>query len=326
MDVLSEVLCVVKLEGATFYNAEFSAPLGFISPPAVELCPYVGSDSRHLIIYHLLLEGRAQAQVKDGPGLDLSPGDLVVFPHGDSHIFKNGTPAEMQDNAEIMGGIMALKSPVKTVRVGGGGHISKFVCGYMSCDRELSKMLLVGLPPIFKINIRNDAAGKWLENSIRFSANEGSDLSGCSVVLTKLAEALFVETVRRYMSEAPETSSGWLAGARDPEVGAALGFLHREPTRAWTVAELAREVGVSRAVLAERFRRFLGDPPITYLNRWRLRLGANLLETTSRSVLQVATEVGYESEAAFNRAFKREFGSPPARFRGAAKAARASGS
>ncbi|HWC16807.1 MAG TPA: AraC family transcriptional regulator, partial [Terriglobales bacterium] len=201
-------------------------------------------------------------------------------------------------------------------RRGGGGESTFFVCGYMECDRELSKIFLGGLPPVFKVNIRNDAAGQWLENSIKFSADAaGAHRAGSDAVLTRLSEALFVETMRRYMAELPQDQTGWLAGARDPMVGAALAHLHRAPESPWTIAELAHEVGASRSVLAERFRYFLGEPPMTYLSRWRLQLGARMLTSTSYSVARISGDVGYESEPAFNRAFKREFGAPPARFR-----------
>ncbi len=208
-------------------------------------------------------------------------------------------------------------------RHGGGGETTSFVCGYMECDRELSKTFLGGLPPVFKVSIRNDHAGQWLENSIKYSAGEASaNRAGSDAVLTRLSEALFVETLRRYLAELPPQETGWLAGARDPGVGAALAHMHRAPEHPWTIASLAQQVGVSRSVLAERFRHYLGDPPMTYLSRWRLQLGARMLTSTSYSVARVSGEVGYESEQAFNRAFKREFGAPPARFRIRAKTAK----
>jgi transcriptional regulator GlxA family with amidase domain len=170
------------------------------------------------------------------------------------------------------------------------------------------------------VSVRDDAAGSWLENSIRFSVGEvDASRAGSEAVLAKLSEALFVETLRRYIGRLPENQTGWLAGARDAEVGKALALMHRQPAHCWTIAELAKQAGVSRSALAERFRHFLGEPPMTYLTRWRLQLGAQMLSSNSHSVAQIAAEVGYESEAAFNRAFKREFNLPPARFRTEAK-------
>jgi AraC-like DNA-binding protein len=207
--------------------------------------------------------------------------------------------------------------------MGGGGETTKFVCGYMACEPRLTQVFLGGLPPLFKVNIRNDAAGRWLENSICFSASEtGASRAGSEAVLAKLSEALFVETLRRYIALLPERQTGWLAGARDPEVGKALAMMHRHPARPWTIAGLAQEAGISRSVLAERFRHYLDEPPMSYLTRWRLQLGAQMLNSTSYSVAQIAAEVGYESEPSFNRAFKREFGLPPARFRSQSKSVR----
>jgi AraC-like DNA-binding protein len=320
MDVLSDVLRSVKLEGAIYYNGEFSAPWGFISPSSDKIAPFIGETDRHIVTYHFILEGTAQASIADGTKVELSGGDIVVLPHGDEHRLKNGVPPKLIDNGTLLDEVFSSPD-IRLMRAGGGGKVTRVVCGWMAFDKDVSAMFLCGLPRIFKVHIRNDAAGEWLENSIRFSANGTGDLPGGPVVLAKLSEALFVETLRRYMTTLPEEQTGWLAGARDSEVGKALGMLHRDPARPWTIADLAREVGVSRSVLAERFRKFLGEPPMSYLGRWRLRLGAQALQTSSRSVAQIATEVGYESEAAFNRAFKREFGNPPARYRTGLKAA-----
>jgi len=314
MDVLSEVLKVVKLEGAIYYNAEFRAPWSFRAPPSRVLAPHFASGGAHVIIYHLLTEGLAFAGLESGPRVSLSAGDVVIFPHGDGHVLSNGAPIEPMNNERDLHQILA--QGLKLARFGGGGEPTRFVCGYMSCDPQLSRVLLAGLPPVFKVGIRDDSAGLWLENSIRFSVGEaGASRAGGEAVLAKLSEVLFVETIRRYIAQLPPEETGWLAGARDPEVGRTLALLHRSPERPWTLAELAREAGISRSVLAERFRHYLGEPPMSYLMRWRLQLGARTLKASNRSVAEIAAGVGYESEAAFNRAFKREFGAPPARFR-----------
>jgi transcriptional regulator GlxA family with amidase domain len=177
-------------------------------------------------------------------------------------------------------------------------------------------MFLAGLPIMIKIDIRRDEAGAWIDHSIRHLVSSASaNRPGHSVLLAKASEALFVEALRRYMGQLPPEQSGWLAAARDPIVGAALALVHRKPFRDWTLESLAAEAGTSRTVLAERFARYLGEPPLTYLARWRLQLASRLLETTRKTIQQVAAEVGYDSEASFNRAFKREFGHPPARYR-----------
>jgi len=187
----------------------------------------------------------------------------------------------------------------------------------MACDPCFSRPILNGLPPVFKVNVRTEASGLWLENSILHLVDEAaSGLVGSEAMLAKLSEALFVDTLRRYVAALPERQVGWLAGARDPIVGKSLGLLHARTACPWTIADLAEEVGISRSGLVSRFTRYLSEPPMTYLTRWRLQLAARSLEATSRGLAEIAGDVGYESEAAFNRAFKREFGLPPGRYRG----------
>lgn len=319
MDVLSEILRVIKLEGAIFYNAEFTAPWSFRSPRSSVLAPYFSAGGGHVIIFHLLTEGQGYAQLEHGERIQLHAGDIVIFPHGDVHVISNGSPVEPVDNEREL--VQILAQGLLLAHAGGGGEPTRFVCGYMSCDPQLSRVFLAGLPPIFKVNVRDGPAGQWLENSIRFSVAEaGNSRAGGEAVLAKLSEVLFVETFRRYIAELPIEQTGWLAGARDPEIGKALALLHRHPEKPWTIAELAKDAGLSRSVLAERFRHFLGEPPMSYLTRWRLQLGAQKLKGTNRSVAEIAEEVGYESEAAFNRAFKREYAVPPARFRNESRA------
>jgi AraC-like DNA-binding protein len=325
MDVLSEVLKVVKLQGAVFFNGEFSSPWSFCSPPSNTVAPYLAPAARHVIIYHLLTEGRASARLVGGERIILEAGDLVIFPHGDAHLIENGPPTKPVEITKELARIFS--QGLKLSRMGGGGEVTRFVCGFMACEPRLSQVFLSGLPPVFKISIRNDASGRWLENSIRFSVNEaGASRAGGEAVLAKLSEVLFVETLRAYIAELPVEQTGWLAGARDAEVGKTLALMHRNPAGPWTLASLAKEAGVSRSLLAERFRHYLNQTPMAYLTRWRLQLGAQMLVSTSYSVAQVAAEVGYESEAAFNRAFKREFASPPARFRSQSRSAHAAAS
>ncbi len=322
MDVLSEVLKAVRLDGALFYNGEFSAPWCFRSPQSRIVAPYFSPDSGHVIIFHLLTEGRGYAHLEgEGSPVPLNAGDIIIFPHGDPHFMGNGSAVKAVDIAKELERI--LLQGLKISRMGGGGEITKFICGYMVCEPRLSKVFLGGLPPVLKINIRNDDSGKWLENSIRYSVGSAdTSTPGSEAVIAKLSEVLFVEALRRYITVLPPEQTGWLAGIRDPEVGKVLALLHRKPAHPWTIAELANDVGISRSVLAERFRRYLSETPIAYLTRWRLQLGAQMLKSTSSSVAEIAAEVGYESEPAFNRAFKREFGLPPARFRNQAKLGR----
>ncbi len=313
MDVLSEVLRVVKLEGALFFNGEFSAPW-CLSSTESNAAPFLSSVAGRLILFHFLTEGRAYVKLADGQRVELTAGDIVVIPHGDAHVLANGPYAKPIDTLHVFG--KNVTQGLKLARFGGGGEVAKFVCGYMACDPRLSEVFLAGLPRIFKVHVTQGTSGEWLEHSIRFSVDEVDGLNaGSGLVLSKLSELLFVETLRRYINTLPSDQVGWLAGVRDPVVGQALALVHKEPAYSWTVTNLARRVGLSRTRLADRFQHFLGESPMAYLTKWRLRLGAEILQSTADSVAEVAAAVGYGSEAAFNRAFKREFDCPPGQFR-----------
>jgi AraC-like DNA-binding protein len=319
MDVLSEVLRVVRLEGALFFNGEFSAPWCLSSSRSTDVAHYFSPEAGHLIIYHFLTEGRAYARLPEGRREELTAGNIVIFPHGDAHFLGNGSPEKPVDSFQTFA--KNITQGLKVARFGGGGEITRFVCGFMACEPRLSQVFLAGLPKILKVHVANEPSGQWLENSIRFSVAEVSGSNaGSSLVLAKLSEVLFVETLRRYISALPPGEIGWLAGARDPIVGQALALLHKEPAHPWTISNLARRVGLSRTQLAERFRHFVGESPMAYLAQWRLKLGAEILQSTDNSVAEVAATVGYGSEAAFNRAFRREFDCPPAQFRRTRKA------
>ena len=314
MDVLSEVLRVVKLRGALFFNAEFSAPWCIRSAPSADFAPYVCPGAGHLIIYHFLTQGRAFARLPDGKREELNAGDVVILPHGDAHLLGNGAPERPVDSLQALA--KNLTQGFKLVRYGGGGEITKLVCGYLACDPQLSEVFLAGLPRMLKVTVANEPSGQWLEHAIQFSAGEAAgERAGGGLVLGKLSEVLLLETLRRYINGLPADQTGWLAGARDPVIGQALALLHKDPADPWTILDLAKRTGVSRTRLAERFRHFLGESPMAYLAQWRLRLGAEILQSSENSVAEVAAAVGYGSEAAFNRAFRREFDCPPARFR-----------
>ena len=313
MDVLSEVLKSVKLSGALFFNGEFSAPWCFSSSPSAAKDHFL-SGPGHLVVFHFLTEGRAYARLPGGRKEELTAGDIVIIPHGDTHLLGNGSPEKPVDSFRTFAKHVARG--LKVVRFGGGGEVTRFVCGYLACEPRLSEVFLAGLPRVLVVHVAKEASGQWLEHSIRFSVDAVNNApAGGRLMLAKLSELLFVETLRRYISTLPPGQTGWLAGARDPVIGEVLALLHKEPAYPWTISGLARRVGQSRTRLAERFRHFLGAPPMAYLTQWRLKLGAEILQSTDDSVAQVAEAVGYSSEAAFNRAFKRGFACPPAQFR-----------
>ena len=209
MDAFSEVLSGVKLQGAMFFSAEFSAPWAFVSPPARALTPTLAPGAPHLILYHFVVEGTARARLASGPSLDLEPGDIVVFPHGDPHELSAGDAAHKVEPESVIRKI--ANRDLTTMRAGGGGKSTRFVCGYMACDPLLSGPILDGLPSILKVNIRTDSSGHWLEQSILHLVDEAaSDRAGSEAMLAKLSEALFVDTLRRFVTGLPEQESGWL--------------------------------------------------------------------------------------------------------------------
>jgi AraC-like DNA-binding protein len=313
MDALSEALNAVHMTGAIFYYAECSSPWGFAVPALHRVAHMLAPGTERLVPYHLVSEGTALLKF-DTLQLELEAGDVLIIPHGDAHEVSNGSPTMLIDSAASLGKFLA--GELRTMRLGGGGVKTCFVCGYFGCERSADRLFLAGLPQVIKVNMRGDSTGEWLESSIRYLVREADNpRPGQAVLLSKMAEALFVQTLRRYMESLPPEQKGWLAAARDPIVGGALALVHANPGEPWSHDELARRVGTSKSVLAKRFDVFLGEPPLAYLTRWRLQLAARALQTSRKPVGVIAAEVGYTSQAAFNRAFKREFDMSPVLYR-----------
>ncbi len=313
MDALSELLRVVKLTGAMFYNSSCSAPWCLRSPKSSAFLPYIRSKASHVIEFHHITEGTAYVRV-GAETTPLTAGDIVMMPHGDAHEMGAGTGAEPIDGDAALPALWS--GEVAFATFGGGGPVTGLVCGYLACDGQLIRPVLAGLPRVVRVNIRTDPSGEWLDNTLRHAVTQAAAATpGSGVILAHLAEVLFTEVLRRYLLSLPDGRTGWLAGAGDPAVGRALAVLHGKPAYDWTLEELAQEAGISRSALTEKFTRYLGVAPMAYLTDWRLELGAEALRSTSRSVQRVAVDVGYDSEAAFNRAFKRKFAAPPARYR-----------
>jgi AraC-like DNA-binding protein len=321
MDALSEMLKAVRLTSGIFLEAEFTAPWCIDSSPGDEDIAQVLPNAEQVSIYHLVTEGRCRAKLPGpGPTLELEAGDLILFPHRDGHLI--GSDVHL---APVRTGSLAHAAPGgRHAQIhhdgGAGGARSRFICGYMACDKRTCKPLLDALPRMLKVSLRESPAAAWIESTMKRAAVETrAPSAGGDVVLARLAELLFVEGIREYVRSLPESQQGWLAGLRDPHVGRALALLHADPGRAWEVEALAQETGLSRSALADRFVALIGEPPMQYLTGWRMALAAQALSSSNDAVARIAERVGYESEAAFNRAFKREFGTPPAAWRRAAR-------
>jgi AraC-like DNA-binding protein len=314
MGAFSEILGGVALKGALFFSAEFSAPWGFSTPASRNLAPVLAPGAPHLVIYHFVIEGSGFIHLEDGSKLRLEAGDVIVLPHGDAHGMSSAEGVRERETPAMAAKLQARD--LRTMQAGGGGEVTRFVCGYMACDPLLCRPILHSLPLGVQSQPPHGPLGS-LAGKLYSAPGRGSCIRprGKRSHVGKVVRSTFVDTLRRYIAGLPEQEVGWLAGARDPVVGKSLMLLHAKTQHPWTIAELAKEVGLSRSALVERFTRYLAEPPMAYLIRWRLQLAARALAATSRGVAEIASDVGYESEAAFNRAFKRAFGLPPARYR-----------
>jgi AraC-like DNA-binding protein len=321
MDVLSDVLRIIRLKGALFLNAEFHEPWCVAAPSGADLARILSPVHEHMAICHLIVEGRCWAQLPGEEPLAVEAGDVLALPHGNAHRVGSGiqhAPPTSSDAVEV-------KLPqLLCTRYGGDGAVTAVVCGWFAYDRHVASAMMAALPRIFRTSIRRRPSGAWLERSIRYAVDQATlGQPGSEVVTDKLAEVLFVEALRGYIEALPERQTGWLAGLRDPLVGRSIALLHERPADPWTVASLAHAVNASRTVLAERFVALTGIPPMQYLTQWRISLGAHMLRSGRLSLVRVAEQVGYESEAAFSRAFKRSYGVPPGAWRRSSADARA---
>ncbi len=316
-DALSEILRVVGRTGAIFIHTRFTAPWCYTSPRADTAAPLLEPGAERVVIFHLVTEGECFVEIDGQEPVHLFAGDVVVFPQGHAHRMTSepGLPPAKGARLEAV-----LARRPRQINYGGGGPVTRLVCGYLACDTRLARMLFQGLPPVVRVNVRGSNAGTWLEASVRYALTEArSPRPGGAGVLAKLAEVLVIETLRLYINEqsmgrAPG-STGWLAGVGDRIVGAAFNALHKRPAHAWTLEELAREAGTSRSVLAERFQQLVGSSPMQYLTQWRMLLAANILARSNAPLARIAEDVGYQTDTAFSRAFRREFGAPPATWR-----------
>ena len=317
MDALSDVLISLRLEGAVYINAEFTAPWCVQSKFGLASVRARLAGAEHVLFFHFLTEGRCKVRLADSmEALDVAAGDLVVFPNEDKHVMGSDLHLAPVETASLIGPNAAVETDLIQMRHGGGGAATRFVCGYLACSRSVCRPLLEALPRVLRIPIGEGPASALLRDLLRVGVLESSmSRPGAQSMLAKLSELMFVDALRRYIENMPPGGKGLLAGVRDAHVGRALALLHAKPDRPWTVDELAREVALSRSAFAERFTALVAEPPIQYLMRWRLALAAQKLRSGREAIARVAEHSGYESEAAFSRSFKREFGMSPAAWR-----------
>jgi AraC-like DNA-binding protein len=313
MDTLSDVLRAVRLKGAIFFDVHASEPWAAETPAGKLIVRRMFPAAEHLICYHAITRGSCWACVADEPPLPLSAGDIVVIPHGDAHVLSNEPGMRGVQDVDRYGSPSEMELPVSITMGTGGAESAGFVCGFLGCDARPYNPLLHSLPRVFKVT---DAADGPLRAYVQIALAESkTPRIGGESVLGRLSELMFVDVIRRYLETLPSDRLNWLSGLRDPQIGRALAEIHRDPARSWTLEALAHKVAMSRSAFAERFATFVGTPPMQYLMHWRIQIAASQLAGTQDTLAVIANRIGYDSEAAFSRAFKKIVGSSPSEWR-----------
>ena len=313
IDTLSDVVRSVRLTGGVFLESRFTAPWCVnAGVTAEEWTPYLSAPAQ-VIAYHFIIGGRALLSLGDAAPIEVGGGEIVLLPRNDIHVLASApglTPVNARDLVQPSAG-----GGLATIAHGGGGETTHIVCGFL-CTEQAYNPLIATLPSVVKLDVRQAASRGWIEASVRFAASElASGRVATSDVLWRLSELLLVEAIREYSATFADDEAGWLKGIKDPCVGRALTLMHQNIGAPWSAESLAREVAMSRSAFMERFRTLIGMPPIRYLTVRRLQTAKRQLRETAQTVSQLAHSVGYESEEAFSRAFKREYGLSPMRWR-----------
>jgi AraC-like DNA-binding protein len=322
-DILSDVLRSVRLRGAMFYYVSGSRDWVAEALPSRDIAAKVMPDSEHVMEYHVITRGSCWGAILGEPPVRLETGDVVLFPHGDPHVVSSAPglrgPADRPGYldtklAQLPFTLHFDAAEVRVEAASDAGGETTLVCGFLGCDLRPFNPLIATLPRLLHLKTSGDH--DWTAHFMRQAVSESKNKRpGGEAMLERMSEMMFVDAVRRYVDMLPEDSRGWLAGLRDRFVGRALSLMHDAPGADWTVDELGRRVGLSRSALHERFAEMIGQPPMQYLANWRMQVAASLLRNTTATVASIAQDVGYESEAALARAFKRLVGKPPAAWR-----------
>lgn len=322
-DILSDVLRSVRLRGALYYHVGGNSVWAAEAPPSRDIAAAVMPDAEHVMEFHVVTRGDCWGAIVGEPPVRLQTGDILLFPHGDPHVVSSApgmrappqAPDQFTQKSEQLPFILAhdgLNGPKPVLGVDDYG--TTLVCGFLGCNLRPFNPLIARLPRMLHLRVAEEHA--WIGHFMRHAVDESTaKRPGGEAMLERMSEMMFIDAVRRYVDSLPPNSTGWLAGLRDQFIGKALRLLHERPEAAWTIEELGRLVGLSRSTLHERFVGFIGEPPMQYLANWRMQIAAGFLRDGNATVAAIALEVGYESEAAFSRAFKRLVGLPPATWR-----------
>jgi AraC-like DNA-binding protein len=313
-DVLSDLLNRMHLSGTVLFRADFREPWSVATPDSRQLARVLPFRTEHIIPFHVVASGSCRVSLPEREPVWLGEGDAVLLPYGDGHLLSGRETTE-----PVQVGRLLPRPPWSDIPVvlhGGQGSSTNIICGFVQCDELLFHPVLRHLPLLLHVSPEATPEDDWLRSTIRHTATEASrPLPGSRSMLPRLTELMFVEILRKHMQSLSADEVGWFAAFNDPVTGAALKCVHAMPFKDWSVESLAREIGASRTVLAERFKHFLDQPPMQYLAQWRLQLAAQSLKSSDLPLKTVAEQSGYESEAAFSRAFKRYFGLPPGDWR-----------
>ena len=302
-DPLGETLHMLRLNGSLYCKSELTAPWGIDLP----------SFDGHMM-FHVVTTGHCWLKIDGEEPRLLQQGSLTLLPHGDGHSVHSSPDADSEPLFDIP--VEQISERYEIMRYGGDGDLTHLTCGVVSFDHIAGQQLIKQLPKVLHINAWDDEEGSWLQSTLHFIAREAGELRpGGETVITHLADILIIQAIRSWIDSSPEADQGWLAALRDKQVGRALAAIHREPEKDWTVATLASEVGMSRSGFSARFSKLVGEPAKHYLTHWRMQLARAQLIETSDTLSVIADRLGYQSEAAFCRAFKRVFGAPPGSIR-----------
>ena len=332
-DTLSDLLRAVRLHGAVFYYIEGASPWVAEAPAACEIIPGIMPGVEHMIEFHGIVKGSCWAAIAGETPIRLDEGDVILFPQGDPHVMSSapGMRAPSVDKSvyfsprppQLPYSISMQGDQITTARLDGGGRErATVVCGFLGLDAKPFNPLLAALPRVLRVPGSALGADSWVTTFMRAVVTESNQKRpGGEAVLARMSEMLFVEVLRRHIDSLPPEQTGWLAGMRDATVGRALALIHEKPSEPWTMEKLSEEAGLSRSSLHERFLHFIGQPPMQYLTQWRMQVASGLLRDTNAKLVESALDVGYESEAAFSRAFKRVVGAAPGAWRRGKRAA-----
>jgi AraC-like DNA-binding protein len=314
MDVLSDLLRSARLKGSIYWKGEFGKPFAISSDARPQIDLLLPTSRHHITIFHLVAAGQCWLHLVGHNRVQLRQGDAILLPHGDEHVFGNGDAAPISASDLIHAGLR--EGVMTSTRHGGSDEVTTIVCGYVLSGDLFFRPIFRDLPPLLIERTADAPLTSLLAATVRQLLDEVDALRpGGREMLGRTMETLFIEMLRSYIGRLPEGMGGWLGALADPTVARALQYIHAEPAHDWGVKELAILAGASRSGLAERFKTILGQPPMLYITNWRLQLATGMLRDGGRTLGEIAAEVGYKSEAAFSRAFKRHFRVPPGMWR-----------